>query len=124
MMSTPKPPSSTLSARNGIASEVPGTSWWAIAVLAIGILVFLTVVLGTVLLLGVNDFLSIVWVYVTLPTGIINLIAGITWRRRSGRVRTRSGGRIATSNLVIGVLDVLLGMIPFAVILFFPHLIF
>ena len=123
MMSTPKPPSNSLSAENGITSEVAGTSWWAIAVLAIGILVFLTVVLGTTLLLGINKFLSIVWVYVTLPTGIINLLAGITWRRRSGRTKARSGGWIATSTLVVGVLDILLGMIPFAVILFFPHFI-
>jgi len=124
MMSTPKPPSNSLSAEHVNASEVAGTSWWAIAVLAIGILVFLTVVLGTILLLGINRFLSIVWVYVTLPAGIINLIAGITWRRRSGRTKARRGGWIATSNLVVGVLDMLLGMIPIAVILFFPHLIF
>lgn len=85
----------------------------------LGIFVFLLVIVWMIAISGLNNQLMAVWILVPLPLGAANLIEGSILKRRSKKAGIKQYTSIATINIFIGILDILLGLTPWVVYFFF-----
>ena len=95
------------------------TNWLAITILVFGVLVFLTVILWLIRISGVNESLQVLWLYVSIPVGVVNVSMGAWSKRQIKKAGASQSPRLANFNLVVGILDILLGLTPWVILLFF-----